>query len=61
MAKQNLLTICPSNEVDYSMVVQWYVSLYQKYNIRVWKEGHDRWNAKSFVNEMEYYGFDTEK
>ena len=43
------------------MVVQWYVSLYQKYNIRVWKEGHDRWNAKSFVNEMEYYGFDTEK
>lgn len=61
MAKQNLLTICPSNEVDYSMVVQWYVSLYQKYHIRVWKEGHDRWNAKSFVNEMEQYGFDTEK
>ncbi len=61
MAKQNSVTICAGNEVDYSMVVQWYVSLYQKYHIRVWKEGHDRWNAKSFVNEMEYYGFDTEK
>ena len=61
MAKRNLLTICPGNEVDYSMVVEWYVHLYQKYHIKIFKEGHDRWNAKSFVNEMEDYGFDTEK
>lgn len=61
MAKRNLLTICPGNEVDYSMVVEWYVYLCQKYHIKIFKEGHDRWNAKSFVNEMDDYGFDTEK
>lgn len=61
MARQNLLTICPGNEVDYSMVVEWYRFLREKYHILIFKEGHDRWNAKSFVNEMDGYGFDTEK
>ncbi|WEV23427.1 terminase large subunit [Clostridium perfringens] len=60
-AKDGWLTICAGNEVDYSDVVAWYVSLYRKYNIRVFKGGYDRWNAKSFVSEMEDYGFDLEK
>lgn len=60
-AKDGWLTICEGNEVDYSDVVAWYVSLYRKYNIRVFKAGYDRWNAKSFVSEMEDYGFDLEK
>lgn len=60
-AKDGWLTICAGNEVDYSDVVAWYVSLYRKYNIRVFKAGYDRWNAKSFVSEMEDYGFDLEK
>lgn len=60
-AKDELLTICQGNEVDYSMVVAWYISLYKKYGIRIFKEGHDRWNAKSFVKEMEDYGIETEK
>lgn len=60
-AEDGWLTICAGNEVDYSDVVAWYVSLYRKYNIRVFKAGYDRWNAKSFVSEMEDYGFDLEK
>ncbi|WP_243158887.1 terminase large subunit [Clostridium perfringens] len=60
-AKDGWLTICAGNEVDYSDVVAWYVSLYRKHNIRVFKAGYDRWNAKSFVSEMEDYGFDLEK
>ena len=60
-AKQGLITICPGNEVDYSDVVAWYVSLYKKYNIFVFKAGYDRWNAKSYVKEMEDYGFENEK
>lgn len=60
-AKDGWLTICAGNEVDYSDVVAWYVALYRKYNIRVFKAGYDRWNAKSFVSEMEDYGFDLEK
>lgn len=61
LARDNLLTICPGNEVDYSMVVSWYLSLYKRYGIRVYKEGHDKWNAKSYVRELDDYGVDNEK
>lgn len=60
-AKQGYVHICSGNEVDYSDIVAWYVSLYKKYGIRVFKTGYDRWNAKSFVKEMDDYGFDLEK
>ncbi|MGL5712574.1 MAG: terminase large subunit [Paraclostridium sp.] len=60
-AKDGYLHICSGNEVDYSDIVAWYISLYKKYGIRVFKTGYDRWNAKSFVKEMDDYGFDLEK
>lgn len=60
-AEQGWLIICPGNEVDYSDVVAWYVSLYKKYGIKILKTGYDRWNAKSFREEMDDYGFDLEK
>lgn len=60
-AKQGYVHICSGNEVDYSDIVAWYISLYKKYGIRVFKTGYDRWNAKSFVKEMDDYGFDLEK
>ena len=60
-ARDGYLHICSGNEVDYSDIVSWFVSLYKKYGIRVFKTGYDRWNAKSFVNEMSDYGFDLEK
>lgn len=60
-AKLGLLYICSGNEVNYSDVVAWFVKLYKTYGIRMFKVGYDRWNAKSFVNEMSDYGFDLEK
>lgn len=60
-ARQGFITICNGNEVDYSDVVSWYLMLYKKYNIKIFKCGYDRWNAKSFVKEMEDYGFELEK
>jgi phage terminase large subunit-like protein len=60
-AKQGYIHICNGNEVNYSDIVAWYISLYKKYGIRVYKTGYDRWNAKSFVKEMDDYGFDLEK
>lgn len=60
-AKKGLLTICSGNEVDYDDVVMWYVSLYKKYKIWVFKGGYDRWNAKSFVKGMNDYGYELEK
>lgn len=60
-AKQGYVHICTGNEVDYSDVVAWYVWLYKTYGIRVYKAGLDRWNAKSYIKEMEDYGFEIEK
>ncbi|EPY2286127.1 terminase large subunit [Clostridium sporogenes] len=60
-ATEGLIHICKGNEVDYSDIVMWFVSLYKKYNIRLFKIGYDKWNAKSFVKEMEDYGFELEK
>ena len=60
-AKEGYLIICQGNEVDYGEVVNWFIMLYKKYNIRFLKIGYDRWNAKSFVKEMEEIGFDLEK
>lgn len=60
-AKEDLLTISIGNEVDYSDIVAWYISLWQKYDIRIFHEGHDKWNAKSYEEEMESYGFDVER
>lgn len=60
-AKDGYLHIGEGNEVDYSDVVSWFVGLWKKYNIRTFKVGYDRWNAKAFVKEMEDYGFELEK
>ncbi len=57
-AKKGYVHICSGNEVDYSDVVAWFVMLYKKYNIRLFKVGYDKWNAKSFVSD---YGFDMER
>ncbi|WP_260324136.1 terminase large subunit [Clostridium perfringens] len=60
-AKDGYIHVCSGNEVDYSDVVAWFVKLYKSYGIRFFKVGYDRWNAKSFVKEMQDYGFELEK
>lgn len=60
-ARQGLIYICAGNTVDYSDVVNWYLTLYKKYNIRMYKVGYDNWHAKSFVKEMDDYGFELER
>jgi phage terminase large subunit-like protein len=60
-AKDGFLTVCNGDEVDYTDVVNWFVMLYKKYKIKLFKVGYDRWGAKSFVKDMEDYGFDMER
>ncbi len=60
-ARQGHIVITPGNENDYSLITDWFVSLYKNYNIRIFKTGYDNWNAKYWIKEMESYGFDTEK
>ena len=56
-AEQGLLTITEGNDVDLSVIADWFYSLYTNYNIRLWKCGYDQKFAKDWINRMEYYGW----
>ena len=56
-AKEGLLTITEGNDVDLSVIADWFYSLYTDYNIRLWKCGYDQKFAKDWINRMEYYGW----
>lgn len=56
-AKEGLLTITEGNDVDLSLIADWFYSLYTDYNIRLWKCGYDQRFAKDWINRMEFYGW----
>ena len=56
-AKEGLMTITEGNDVDLSVIADWFYSLYTDYNIRLWKCGYDQRFAKDWINRMEYYGW----
>lgn len=56
-AEHGLLTITEGNDVDLSVIADWFYSLYTTYNIRLWKCGYDQKFAKDWINRMEYYGW----
>lgn len=59
-AKAGLLTVCPGNDNDLSVVADWLASLKAKYGIRVFKCGYDVKFSKDFLNRMDDYGMETE-
>ncbi|HBN84153.1 MAG TPA: terminase, partial [Clostridiales bacterium] len=56
--KNDLITISPGNENDFSLVTAWFAKLYKEYGIRMYKVGYDKWGAVYWKNEMEDLGFD---
>lgn len=59
-AKEGLLTIHEGNEIDISQVADWYYQLFKDYGLKPYKVGYDQRYAKTFLDRMEEYGFDTE-
>lgn len=59
-ARADLLTVCPGNDNDLTMVADWLANLKVKYGIKVLKCGYDVKFAKDFLNRMEEYGIETE-
>jgi len=59
-ARQGILTIHESNEIDISQIADWYFKLYKDYGIRLYKCGYDQRYAKTFLDKMDDYGFETE-
>ncbi len=59
-AKDGFLTICDGNEIDTTLVAQWFYQLYRDYGLRLYKCGYDQRYAKDFLNCMDDYQFDCE-
>ncbi|WP_458397883.1 terminase large subunit [Anaerotignum sp.] len=59
-AKQGLIRITEGNEVDVSVVADWFAELYKEYGIRTYKVGYDQRFAKDFLKRMDEYGFEYE-
>ena len=59
-AKQGLIRITEGNEVDVSLIADWFAELYKEHDIRLYKCGYDQRFAKEFLKRMDEYGFDYE-
>lgn len=59
-AKDNLMTICEGNDVDLSLVADWFYTLYKDYDLRLYKCGYDVKFSKDFLSRMDDYGFECE-
>ena len=59
-ARRGLIRITEGNEVDVSIVADWFYELFKDHKIRLYKCGYDQRFAKDFLKRMDDYGFDTE-
>lgn len=59
-AKDKLLTITEGNDIDLSVVADFFYKLYKYYNIKLWKCGYDQRFCKDFLNRMDQYGWTKE-
>jgi phage terminase large subunit-like protein len=56
-SEYGLMTITEGNDVDLAIVADWFYSLYEDYNIKLWKCGYDQRFSKDWIKRMEYYGW----
>lgn len=59
-AREGLLTICDGEDIDLTLVADWFYQLYKDYGLRLYKCGYDVRFSKEFLRRMDEYGFDTE-
>lgn len=59
-AKDKLLVITEGNDIDLSVVADWFYKLYKYYDIKLWKCGYDQRFAKDFLSRMDQYGWTKE-
>lgn len=56
-ASKGLLTICEGNDIDLSLVADWFYSLVEKYQIQLLYCGYDQRFKRDWIAKMEYYGW----
>jgi phage terminase large subunit-like protein len=56
-AKAGYLTITEGNDVDLSIIADWFYKIYKDYDIRLWKCGYDQRFSRDWINQMDKYGW----
>ena len=59
-AKEGLIRIVEGNEIDVSLIADWYFELYKDFGIKTYKVGYDQRFANEFIKRMDEYSFETE-
>ena len=59
-ARKGLIRITEGNEVDVSLIADWFAELYKEHGIRTYKAGYDQRFSKEFLKRMDDYGFEYE-
>lgn len=55
-----LIQMCEGNDLDLSIVADWFYILFRDYGIRLWKCGYDQRFAKDWLKSMAEYGWTKE-
>lgn len=59
-AKEGLMTITEGNDIDLSVVADWFYKLKKEYDIMLWKAGYDQKFANEWLNRMREYNWTRE-
>lgn len=59
-AQKGYITICEGNDIDLSIVADWFYKLLKEHGIRLYKCGYDQRFAKDWLKQMEFYGWTKE-
>lgn len=56
-AQKGYITICEGNDIDLTVVADWFYKLLKEHGITLYKCGYDQRFAKDFLKQMELYGW----
>lgn len=56
-AQAGYITICEGNDIDLTVVADWFYKLYKEYDIKLYKCGYDQKFARDWLNRMDEYGW----
>ena len=55
--RQGHITVCEGNDIDLTIVADWFYKLQAEYGIKLYKCGYDQRFARDWLNQMEAYGW----
>ena len=55
--RQGYVTVCDGNDVDVTIVADWFYKLFKSYGIKLFKCGYDQRFAKDWLRRMDDYGW----